>query len=86
MRFPLLQLHGFNKSKPLVEVEGVEGEIQWNTCNLEGLPPLRLKGSNTDHGAIPKGQYENLPTKFIDMNGNEYLIEDIYTLRSNNEF
>ena len=35
-----------------------------------------------DHGAIPRGQYENLPETFVDMKGNEYKIEDIHTLRS----
>ena len=40
------------------------------------------KGSMTDHGAIPRGQYENLPETFVDMKGNEYKIEDIHTLRS----
>ena len=61
MRFPLIQLYGFNESKPIVEVEGIDNELQWDTCNLRGLPPKRLKGSMTDHGAVPKGQYDNLP-------------------------
>ena len=82
MKFPLHQLYGLNKSKPMVEVEGVEGELQWDYCDLEGLPPRREKGSMTDHGAIPRGQYENLPETFVDMKGNEYKIEDIHTLRS----
>ena len=82
MKFPLHHLYGLNKSKPMVEVEGVEGELQWDYCDLEGLPPLREKGSMNDHGAIPRGQYENLPETFIDMEGNEYKIEDIHTLRS----
>ena len=82
MRFPLIQLYELNNTKPLVEVSGVEGELQWDYCNLEGLPPRREKGSMTDHGAIPRGQYENLPATFVDMKGNEYKIEDIHTLRS----
>ena len=82
MKFPLHQLYGLNKSKPMVEVEGVEGELQWDYCDLEGLPPRREKGSMTDHGAIPRGQYENLPETFVDIKGNEYKIEDIHTLRS----
>ncbi len=69
MRFPLIQLYELNKSKPLVEVSGVEGELQWDYCNLEGLPPQREKGSMNDHGAIPRGQYENLPETFVDMKG-----------------
>ena len=82
MRFPLIQLYGFNESKPIVEVEGIDGELQWDTCSLRGLPPKRLKGSMTDHGAVPKGQYDNLPTKFMDINGDEYKIENIHTLGS----
>ena len=82
MRFPLIQLYELNNTKPLVEVSGVEGELQWDYCDLEGLPPRREKGSMTDHGAIPRGQYENLPETFVDMKGNEYKIEEIHTLRS----
>ena len=82
MKFPLIQLYELNKSKPLVEVSGVEGELQWDYCNLKRLPPQREKGSMNDHGAIPRGQYENLPETFVDMKGNEYKIEDIHTLRS----
>ena len=37
MRFPLIQLYGFNESKPIVEVEGIDNELQWDTCNLRGL-------------------------------------------------
>ena len=82
MRFPLIQLYELNNTKPLVEVSGVEGELQWDYCDLEGLPPRREKGSMTDHGAIPRGQYENLPETFVDMKGNEYKIENIHTLWS----
>ena len=82
MRFPLTQLYGFNKSKPIVEVYGVEEELQWDYCDLEGLPPEREKGSMNDHGAVPKGQYNDLPETFVDMKGNDQRIEDIYTLRS----
>ena len=66
----------------MVEVEGVEGELQWDYCDLEGLPPLREKGSMTDHGAVPKGQYNDLPETFVDMEGNEYKIEDIHCMWS----
>ena len=82
MKFPLHHLYGLNKSKPMVEVEGVEGELQWDYCDLEGLPPLRERGSMNDHGAVPKGQYENLPTMFTDTNGKEHKIEDIYCMWS----
>ena len=82
MRFPLTQLYGFNKSKPILKVEGVEGELQWDYCDLEGLPPEREKGSMNDHGAVPKGQYNDLPETFVDMEGNEYKIEDIHCMWS----
>ena len=82
MRFPLMQLYNLNKSKPIVEVYGVEEELQWDYCDLEGLPPEREKGSMNDHGAVPKGQYNDLPETFVDMKGNDHRIEDIYTLRS----
>ena len=82
MRFPLIQLYTLNRTKPIVEVEGIDGELQWDYCNLEGLPPERLPGSMTDMGKIPKGQYDNLPEMFTATNGKEYKIEDIHTLMS----
>ena len=80
MRFPLIQLYVMNRSKPIVGVG--DEEVQWDYCDLEGLPPLRERGSMNDHGAVPKGQYENLPTMFTDTNGKEHKIEDIYCMWS----
>ena len=80
MRFTLWQLYKLNKSKPIVEVVGVEEKLQWDYCDLEGLPPEREKGSMTDMGKIPKGQWDNLPEIFIAKDGKEYKIEDIHTL------
>ena len=80
MRFTLWQLYKLNKSKPIVEVVGVEEKLQWDYCDLEGLPPERLPGSMTDMGRIPKGQWDNLPEIFIAKDGKEYKIEDIHTL------
>ena len=82
MRFPLGQLHRLNYSKPLVQVDDTDEYIQWDYCDLEGLPPERLPGSMTDMGKIPKGQYDNLPEMFTATNGKEYKIEDIHTLMS----
>ena len=82
MKFPLTSLYGLNDSKPMEEVEGVEGELQWDYCDLEGLPPLRERGSMNDHGAVPKGQYENLPETFVDTTGNKHFIADIHTVKS----
>ena len=80
MKFPLLQLYVFNRSKPTVEVRGVEGRLQWDECDLTGLPPERENPTPTDHGKIPKGQWENLPKMFKATDGNEYPIEDIIVL------
>ena len=81
MRFPLLQLYSMNRSQPLVKVDDSDEWIQWKSCNLDGLPPEREPGSMTDHGRIPKGQYDNLPETFEDMNGVEHRIEDIHMLK-----
>ena len=81
MTFPLSQLYRLNYSKPLVQVGDTDEYIQWDYCDLEGLPPERLPGSMTDMGKIPKGQYDNLPEMFTATNGKEYKIEDIHTLK-----
>ena len=82
MRFPLLQLYVMNRSKPIVGIDITE--VQWDYCDLEGLPPEREAGtvSMVNHGKIPRGQYENLPEMFVDTDGNEHRIEDIHTMRS----
>ena len=82
MRFPLLQLYQLNRSHPLVQVDDTDEWIQWESCNLDGLPPEREPGSMTNHGKIPQGQYDNLPEVFIDTNGTEHRIEDIHTMKS----
>ena len=83
MRFPLLQLYQMNRSHPLVQVDDTDEWIQWESCNLDGLPPEREPGSMTNHGKIPQGQYDNLPDKFTAMDGKEYMIARIHTLKSN---
>ena len=80
MNFPLGQLHSMNRSKPLVQVDDTDEYIQWDTCDLEGLPPERVNVTMTDMGKIPKGQYDNLPTTFTATNGGEYMIGSIHTL------
>jgi hypothetical protein len=81
MRFSLTQLYLTNRSKPLVSVDDTDEWIQWDYCDLEGLPPMRLPGSMTDMGKIPKGQWDNLPEKFTATDGKEYKIEDISSMR-----
>ena len=71
-----------NRTKPLVEVEGIDGWLQWDTCDLEGLPPERLPGSMTDMGKIPKGQKDNLPKLFTATNGGRFFIHNIHTVKS----
>ena len=80
MKFPLLQLYQMNRSKPMVGIG--DKEVQWESCNLDELPPEREGVSMTDHGKIPRGQYENLPEVFTSSNGDTYKIEDIYSLKS----
>ena len=83
MNFPLVQLYTMNRSKPIVEVEGIDGELQWDTCDLEGLPPERVGATMTNMGKVSKGQYNNLPETFYATNGGVYIIGNIHTLRPN---
>jgi hypothetical protein len=80
MKFPLLQLYVLNRSKPMVELRGIEEKVQWDECDLTGLPPERENISMTNMGTIPKGQWDNLPEKFTATDGVEYPIEDIRVL------
>ena len=51
MNFPLIQLHSMNRSKPIIEVDGIDGELQWDYCDLEGLPPERVGTRAGGHGS-----------------------------------
>ena len=82
MKIHLFQLYSLNRSKPLVRVDDTDEYIQWDYCDLEGLPPERENGSMTNMGKIPKGQWDNLPKKFTATSGKEYKIEDIHALMS----
>ena len=82
MNFPLIQLYSMNRSKPIVEVDGIDGTLQWDYCDLEGLPPEVVGKTVHDMGKLPKGQYDNLPEKFTATNGKEYNIEDIHSLKT----
>ena len=81
MDFILIQLHTMNHSKPLVKLYGIDGWLQWDTCDLEGLPPEREPGSIHDMGKIPKGQRENLPELFTATTGGQYFIQNIHTVK-----
>ena len=65
-----------------MEIEGVDGTVQWDECDLSNSPPYREKGSMTKHGKFPTYKYEELPTVFKDTDGNEHSIEDITSYRS----
>jgi len=82
VKFLLLQLNNMNYSKPFVKVYNNDEWIQWDTCDLEGLPTEMEGVSMVSHGKIPKGQRDNLPEVFEDMNGVEHRIEDIHELKS----
>lgn len=75
-----------NRNKPTVQVEGIDGLLQWDYCNLEGLPPERIgtregMPTMTDMGKPAPGQYKNLPKTFFATNGGEYLICNIIMCR-----
>ena len=82
MKITLAQRHLFNGSKPIMEIKGVDGKVQWDECDLSECPPYREKGSMTAHGKFPKYNYEELPTTFKDTEGGEHLIEDIVAYKS----
>ena len=82
MKITLAQRHLFNESKPIMEIEGVDGTVQWDECDLSNSPPYREKGSMTKHGKFPTYKYEELPTVFKDTDGNEHRVEDITSYRS----
>ena len=81
MKFPLDTLYQLNRGKPFVEVEGIDGELQWDECDLSGLPPERIGVSYTSQGKPPKGQWDNLPKTFKAINGGEYFIDHITVLK-----
>ena len=84
MRFPLEQLSKMEYNKPLVQVDDTDEYIQWDYCDLEGLPTERIDVTMTNMGKLPKGQYDNLPETFTATNGKEYKIDDIHTLMPSN--
>ena len=81
MNFPLDTLYQLNRGKPVVKVEGIDGDLQWDECDLTGLPPERIEVSFTSNGKPPNGQWDNLPKTFRDVNGCEFFIEDITVMR-----
>ena len=86
MRFTLWQLYNMNDSKPFIRVTGIDDEIglQWDKCNLEGLPPKRTGISMTDNGKISTVPHEELPKTFYATNGGKYFVEHIHTIWGDN--
>ena len=82
MKFPVIQLDNMNYSKPRVQVCDKDEWIQWDTCDLEGLPTEMIGVSMNSHGKIPKGQWDNLPELFTSTVGDTYNIKDICELKS----
>ena len=75
-----------------MRVKGIDGWLQWDTCDLEGLPPEREPGNVHDMGKIPKEQYINLPELFTAKRiskdgsivagpGGQFFIQNIHTLK-----
>jgi hypothetical protein len=63
-------------SKPLVQIDDSDEWIQWDSCDLEGLPPESVgtrggKPTIHDMGKPAPGQYDNLPEKFTTIDGKE---------------
>ena len=86
MKYTLSQLYTNNKTKPFVNVtdiwdsNGVDIVIQWDECNLEGMPDRVTGTSYHNMGKASKVVYDKLPKTFLAIDGNEYLIEDIHTI------
>ena len=82
MVFTLWQLYKMNENKPFVRVTGIDDEIelQWDYCDLEGLPPKRTGISMTNNGKISTVPHEELPKTFCATRGGEYIIEHIHTV------
>lgn len=80
MKYTLSQLYTNNKTKPFVNVMDVDVDIQWDECNLEGMPDKVTGTSYHNMGKTSKVPYDELPKTFLAIDGNEYLIEDIHTI------
>ena len=79
MRITLQERHRFNKAKPFIQLDDSDKKwvIQWDNCDLSESPPYRLKGTMNAHGKFPPYNYDELPTTFKDVAGNEHNIDDI---------
>ena len=39
MWISLMQRYAFNETKPIMEIKGVDGEVQWDECDLSDCQP-----------------------------------------------
>ena len=80
MKYTLSQLYTNNKTKPFVNITDIDADIQWDECDLEGMPDRITGTSYHNMGKTSKVVYDELPKTFKAIDGNEYLIEDIHTI------
>ena len=82
MVFTLWILYKMNENKPFVRVTGIDDdiELQWDYCDMEGLPPKRTGMSFHNNGKISTVPHEELPKTFFATRGGEYFIEHIHTV------
>jgi len=80
MKYTLSQLYTNNKTKPFVNVTDIDTDIQWDECNLEGMPDRVTGTSYHNMGKTSKVPYDELPKTFLAIDGTEYLIEDIHSM------
>ena len=82
MKITLAQRHLFNGSKPIMEIKGVDGKVQWDECDLSECPPARGPSTMTAHGKINIVSHDDLPKTFTDTDGNEHEVDNITSYRS----
>jgi len=75
MKFTLSQLYGYNETKPFVNLPS--GEIQWDVCDLTGLPERVTGQSYHSMGKTSRVPPGELPETFTGMDGSQYAMADI---------
>ena len=78
MKFTLSQLYTYNVQKPFIKVVDVDKDLQWNECDLTGMPSKRTGASFHDMGKTSVVPYDELPKTFKTIDGDEYRIENIH--------
>ena len=79
MKFSFEELQELNKVKPIVIVNGIEGELQWDECTLD-----ISERWVSPHDPGDENDYEwRHPQTFLAMNGGRYFIEHILSINWN---